>query len=60
MFKAISTIVGVSTAFNADSMKRDLQAYMDYVSDITGFGFSLGYVDKFGNDFGLASGSKTF
>jgi hypothetical protein len=33
---------------------------MDRISETTGYGFSLGYVDDEGRDFGLGSGPRTY
>jgi len=48
------------TVGNDDPMIAEIQAVMDYYSNVTGYGFSLGYVDDEGRDFGLGSGARTF
>lgn len=42
-----------------DSMMTEMQSVMDTASAMTGYSFSVGYVDVYGRDFGLGSGPRS-
>ena len=62
----LSTVAGIQSRVEAHervtsvhAMKADIQTLIDNASDITGFSYSVGYVDKSGREFAIASGPRT-
>jgi hypothetical protein len=55
----LSATIVASASMSDDPMIAEIQALMDYHSNETGYGFTLGYIDDQGRDFGLGSGNRT-
>ena len=62
----LSTVSGIRAQVDvhergtsANAMREEMQAFIDNATDVTGFSYSVGYVDKSGREFAIASGPRT-
>ena len=55
---AFATLFQLSTAESV-SLKDKMQAKLDEIAEVTGYGFSLGYIDDKGEEFGLGAGPRS-